>query len=321
VPAICECLRREPGDDAYRPAPLQAAVTEDPPASSEFPDGRSALVRLGWTPQLEAAFAAQPTPGLLAARVAGAQREIYTLWSGDAVLAATLSGKLRHGAEHGELPAVGDWVVAQPDGSERAIIHDVLPRHTVLARSRAGRSGERQVLAANCDVVFIVSSLNLDWNPRRIERAVALVRASEAQPVLLLTKLDLCPDPSPQLRTASELLPDVPVHTLALPERRGLDALAPYLVPGRTLALLGSSGVGKSTLVNCLLGEERAQTGAIREHDDRGRHTTTRRELYALPSGALVIDTPGIREVGVFDEQSDEHKRPRRRGKSPRSSR
>jgi ribosome biogenesis GTPase / thiamine phosphate phosphatase len=300
--------------------PQDPQELQEPQDQAAFADGRFALVRFGWTPQLEAAFAALPEPGFRAARVAGAQREIYTLWSDAGVLDAALSGKLRHAAERGELPVVGDWVAVKQEPDKSAIIHELLPRRTTLARQRAGRSQERQVLAANCDLVFVVSSLNLDWNPRRIERALAMVRSSGAQPVLILSKLDLCSDPSPQLATAAEIAPGVAVHALSMHERTGLDALATYLVPGQTIVLLGSSGVGKSTLVNSLLGEERAQTGAIRDRDDRGRHTTTRRELYALPSGALVIDTPGIRELGLPDEEPSErptHWRKTRRG-SPR---
>jgi ribosome biogenesis GTPase len=285
-----------------------------------FGADRLALVRFGWSPPLEAAFTALPEPGFAAARVAGAQRELYTLWAGTDVLNGALSGKLRRDAAQGELPVVGDWVAVRQEPGKSATIHELLPRHTTLARQRAGRSQERQVLAANCDTVFIVSSLNLDWNLRRIERALAMVQASGAQPILVLTKLDLCPDPSPQLTAAAEIAPGVAVHTLSTHERSGLDALAPYLVPGQTIALIGTSGVGKSTLVNSLLGEERAQTGAIRAQDDRGRHTTTRRELYALPSGALVIDTPGMREFGLLDEEPSErptHWRQTRR-RSPR---
>ena len=291
-------------------------MTQEPPQQ----DDRAVLVRFGWTPQLKAAFTALPEPGFAAARVAGAQRELYTLWAETDVLNGVLSGKLRRDAAHGELPVVGDWVAVRQEPGKSAIIHELLPRHTTLARQRAGRSQERQVLAANCDTVFVVSSLNLDWNPRRLERALAMVQASGAQPVLILTKLDLCPDPSAQLAAAAEIAPGVAVHTLSTHASSGLDALTPYLVPGQTIALIGTSGVGKSTLVNCLLGEERAQTGEIRAQDDRGRHTTTRRELYALPSGALVIDTPGMREFGLLDEEPSErptHWRQTRR-RSPR---
>jgi ribosome biogenesis GTPase len=203
------------------------------------------------------------------------------------------------------MPIVGDWVAARidPHGSG-ATIEQLLPRRGALVRKSAGGTSTPQLLAANVDVAFLVSSLNHDWNPRRVERALAMIWESGAQPVLLLTKLDLCPDPTPQLAAASEVALGVPVHALSVYEQRGLAVLAEYLAIGRTVALIGSSGVGKSTLVNHLLGESRTATRAIRSADDRGRHTTTHRELFELPSGGLLIDTPGLREIGLFDAEA-----------------
>ncbi|MEY4575299.1 MAG: RsgA2 [Pseudomonadota bacterium] len=262
------------------------------------------LVRFGWADPFKTALTTLQDTSLIPARVASAQREHYRLWTENAVLPAAISGKLRHLADRGELPVVGDWVAARSDpNQEQAVIHALLPRRSALVRQAAGNTMEPQVLAANVDLVFLVTSLNQDWNPRRIERALALVWEAGAQPVLLLTKLDLCPDASAQLEAARAVALGVPVHALSVLDTRGLEVLDSYLAPGRTLALIGSSGVGKSTLVNYLSGEERAAVSGIRA-DERGKHTTTHRELFELPGGGLIIDTPGMRELGMWEAQS-----------------
>ncbi|MET0386313.1 MAG: ribosome small subunit-dependent GTPase A, partial [Polyangiales bacterium] len=263
------------------------------------------LSRLGWADPFKSALTSLGDDSLIPARVASAQREHYQLLSETGAVPAALSGKLRHAADSGGLPVVGDWVAARLDPSgERAIIHAVLPRRGALVRQQAGGTSLPQVIAANLDCVFLVSSLNQDWNPRRIERALALIWEAGAQPVLLLTKRDLCPDPEPQLQAAAEIALGVPVHALSVHAEQGLAALDSYLAEGRTIALIGSSGVGKSTLVNHLLGEERLATRAVRDGDDRGRHTTTHRELFEVRAGGLLIDTPGMRELALWDAQS-----------------
>lgn len=260
------------------------------------------LHELGWTPSLEEALRALRDPNLIPARVSAVHRDAYHLQTEDTACAATLRGRLRHQAGPASLPVVGDWVAARLHCEPiRASVEAVLPRSTLLVRKHADRTHAPQPIAANVDTVFIVTSLNRDFNLRRIERGLALVRESGAEPVVVLSKVDLCTDPSHPLTQVAKVAHHAPVHALSTVTGEGLGALSAYLVPGRTVALLGSSGVGKSTLANALLGTGRMMTRAIRAHDDRGRHATTHRELFALASGALLVDTPGMRELGLWD--------------------
>jgi ribosome biogenesis GTPase len=260
------------------------------------------LEQLGWADPFNTAFESLADQKLAPARVAAAQREHHRLLTEHGVFDARLSGRLRHEARPGELPVVGDWVAAQlqPDQGSATIVAS-LPRRSALVRKRPERSSAPQVLAANLDVVLLVTSLNRDFNPRRIERTLAMIWEGGAQPVVLLSKLDLCEEAASYREQAEAVALGVPVHALSAHSGEGLDELAPYLQPARTLALIGSSGVGKSTLVNALLGQERLATADVRASDDRGRHTTTARELFVLPAGALLIDTPGLRELGLWD--------------------
>jgi ribosome biogenesis GTPase len=197
---------------------------------------------------------------------------------------------------------VGDWVAALPTpGETTATIIAVMPRKATLVRRRAGRASVPQVLAANLDTAFLMTSLNDDLNPRRIERALSMIWEGGVQPVVLLSKLDLCTNPEQRIAAVEAVALGVPVHALSVLSGVGLGQLERYLVPQRTLALIGSSGVGKSTLANALLGGERLATAEVRESDQRGRHTTTARELFVLESGAMLIDTPGMRELGLWD--------------------
>jgi ribosome biogenesis GTPase len=216
---------------------------------------------------------------------------------------ASLAGKLQHDASgRGELPTVGDWVCASVRMEEgRATVHRLLERRTKISRKGAGSVTDEQVLAANIDTVFLVNSLGEDLNPRRIERYLALALDSGARPVLLLTKADLCEDPTKAAAEIQRVAPFVTVHVVSALEGSGLDALAADLAPGQTSVLLGPSGVGKSTLVNRILGEERQKVREIRSHDNRGRHTTTSRQLVFLPEGGMLIDTPGMRELQLWD--------------------
>lgn len=260
------------------------------------------LEKLGWADPFKAAFGSLSDASLVPARVGLAQRERFRLWTGGATLEATLSGRLRHEADSGELPVVGDWVAARPEpAGGRAVIASLLPRRGALVRTRPDGSNQPQVLAANLDRVFIVSSLDQDFSPRRIERALAMIWQAGAEPVVLLTKLDRCAVPEPMIEEAQAVALGCPVHPLSSVTGAGLAELEAYLVRGQTLALIGSSGVGKSTLVNWCCQEQRAATGATREADAKGKHTTTNRELYLLPSGALLIDTPGMRELALWD--------------------
>jgi ribosome biogenesis GTPase len=243
------------------------------------------------------------------ARVVEEQRGSYRLLNEETEYLADVAGRLRHWAGgRAGLPAVGDWVraVAGSSGTGRAVIHEVLPRSSRISRSAAGNPTEEQVLAANVDTAFIVTSLNMDLNPRRIERYVALARNGSVTPVILLTKADLCADPETAVAEVAAATPGVPVHAISAMFGQGLEALAPYLAPGKTCVLLGSSGTGKSTIVNCMLGAEVLRVEAVRESDDRGRHTTTHRELIRLPGGALLIDTPGLREIQLWNGDEEE---------------
>jgi ribosome biogenesis GTPase len=259
---------------------------------------------LGWSEPFIHAFedVQLEFAGAMPARVVAAQRERYRLFCAAGALDAQLSGRLRHEAGEGALPVVGDWVGAllRPDDASATIVA-CLPRRTSLVRKRAGRASLPQVLAANLDTVLLMSSLNDDLNPRRVERTLAMIWESGAQPVVLLSKLDLCADPAPFVAEIEQVAIGVPVHALSVHTGDGLAVLARYLQPGRTLALIGSSGVGKSTLANALLGEQRLATSDVRASDQRGKHTTTARELFVLRSGAMLIDTPGMRELGLWD--------------------
>ena len=243
-----------------------------------------------------------PGNGLCIGRILAQEKGLYRLICERGELAAEPSGKLRFQARSGaELPAVGDFVWADCSrDSTFAVIHGILPRRSVFLRRSAGTAHTCQVVAANIDTVFLCMSLNNDFNIRRLERYLTVAWDSGAAPVIVLTKADLCPDPSPQLRAVEECAMGVDILLTSALAGDGYRKLLPYLRPGKTVALLGSSGVGKSTLINRLLGQERLATNGLR-NDDKGRHTTTRRELFLLPGGGLVIDTPGMRELGLWD--------------------
>jgi ribosome biogenesis GTPase len=222
----------------------------------------------------------------------------------EADVMAEPSGVLRRAAAKGGLyPAVGDWVVLPPrlPGVGPAPIERILPRRSSITRKVKGKVTQAQVIAANVDTVFVVAGLDGDFNPRRIERALVAVWDTGAQPVVVLTKADLREDADEVVRHVEALAAGVPVHAISAKKDLGLDALAPYRTRGATVALLGSSGVGKSTLVNRLLGWERQSTGDVRADDSRGRHTTTRRELVVLPEGGVLVDTPGLRELQLWE--------------------
>jgi ribosome biogenesis GTPase len=237
-------------------------------------------------------------------RILEERKSCYVLLTEDGrEVLASAAGKLQYEASgRGELPTVGDWVCASVRQEEgRATIHRLLERRTKISRKGAGSVTDEQVLAANIDTVFLVNSLNQDLNPRRIERYLALASESGARPVLLLTKADLCEEPAEAVAEVQRLAPFVSVHVVSALDGTGLAELALYLGPGQTSVLLGLSGVGKSTLVNRILGEERQEVREIRSNDGRGRHTTTSRQLLFLPEGGMLIDTPGMRELQLWD--------------------
>jgi ribosome biogenesis GTPase / thiamine phosphate phosphatase len=263
------------------------------------------LTELGWNEQLENDF--PDGDGLVPGRVTVEQRGAYAVATAAGDAWAELAGKLRYETMYrGQLPAVGDWVALQLRQEGKATIRGVLPRRTAIVRKTNLGETEEQVLAANVDTIFLVSSLNRDLNVRRIERYLATAWESGADPAIILNKADLCPvDERAELIAEVEAVAfGVPVHTVSAVTGEGMDELRPYLAPGRTSVMLGSSGVGKSTLVNRLTGTDELATQEIRAGDDRGRHTTSHRELIVLPGGGLVIDTPGLRELQLW-ESSD----------------
>jgi ribosome biogenesis GTPase / thiamine phosphate phosphatase len=239
------------------------------------------------------------TPG----RVAIQHKGTYTVLTPEGELRATVAGRLRyHATEAADLPVVGDWVGLEVRISERAAtIHGVVERRTKFSRKVAGFESDEQVLAANIDVVFIVTSLNADLNPRRLERYLTMAYENGAAPAIVLTKADLCDDPAPALEAVDRVALGAPVHVVSAVTGEGFDALRSHLQGDRTVALLGSSGVGKSTLINELAGEPVLEVQEIREDDERGRHTTTHRQMVVLPDGGIIIDTPGMRELQLWE--------------------
>jgi ribosome biogenesis GTPase / thiamine phosphate phosphatase len=256
----------------------------------------------GWSDQLQHDFAAHAERGLIPGRILVQQRGAYDVVTDLGELAAQVSGRFTHEAGPGAFPAVGDWVALSARPSEgAATIHALMPRRTVFVRKAVQSKADEQVVAANVDVALLVASMNADFNARRLERYLAVAWQSGAAPVVVLTKADLVADPDAAVAEAEAVAFGAPVLAVSVVTGQGVDALAGLLKPGETAVLVGSSGVGKSTLVNALAGDERMATAAIREQDAHGRHTTTHRELIRLPSGALVLDTPGMRELGLFD--------------------
>jgi ribosome biogenesis GTPase / thiamine phosphate phosphatase len=263
-----------------------------------------ALDDLGWTEPFAQAYApwAEKT-GHSPGRVLIEFNHIYRVFTDAGDIEAVLAGRMKHHASsRGELPAVGDWVVVrrQPDDDRGAIV-SVLPRRSRFSRRMAGQVTDEQVVAANVDVVFLVMALDDDFSVRRLERYLLMARESGANPVVLLTKPDLCADTAARVTDVVTVAGDVPVHVLSPKHGEGLEQVAHYLTPGRTGALLGSSGVGKSTIINRLVGSDVQRTQDVREADSKGRHTTSHRELVRLPRGGLLIDTPGMRELQLWD--------------------
>ncbi len=265
------------------------------------------LAALGWSHTFEKQFQTLGDDNLVPGRVVGVERTVFRVQTGQGVAVATLAGRFRHEQATQQLPTVGDWVGVTPiDDGSKAVLKHVLERKTSLSRvSRSGRdpassTATEQLLAANVDYVFIVTALDQDFSVRRIERYLTAVTSGGAEPVIILNKADLCDDVPRYLDAAKAVAPGVPVHTLTALEASTLGDLSTYLSEGTTVTLIGSSGVGKSTLINSLLGAELTPTGAVRAGDDEGRHTTTWREVFVLPGGGVLIDNPGLREIGAW---------------------
>jgi len=262
------------------------------------------LEALGWNQDLDRAFQAwADKPDVRPGRVLIEFNYICRVWCEGGEIDAVRSGRLTHRAtSRGDLPAVGDWVVVRKLADEnRGAIIAVLPRRSWFSRRMAGHVTDEQVVAANVDVVFIVMALDDDFSPRRLERYLLLARESGASPVILLTKPDVCVDVPARVAEIAALAGDVPVHVVSPKFDQGLDRVAEHVPAGKTGALLGSSGVGKSTIINRLVGREVQKTRDIRESDSKGRHTTSHRQLVFLPNGGFLIDTPGMRELQLWD--------------------
>jgi ribosome biogenesis GTPase len=257
----------------------------------------------GWDAAWDAAFAPYRGEGTVPARVAKEFNHIFRVWSEEGDLLAQQAGRMKHRAGgRQDLAAVGDWVaVRRAPGHAEGTIEAILPRRSKFSRKVAGDTMEEQVVAANIDTVLIVMGLDGDYNPRRLERYLVLAHDSGAQAVVLLNKADIASDVDAALAEITAIAADRPVHAISARAGEGLEHVLAYLGPGRTGALLGSSGVGKSTIINAVVGEARLATHEVRARDSRGRHTTRHRELIPVPGHGLLIDTPGMRELQLWD--------------------
>ncbi len=263
------------------------------------------LIELGWDEVWAAQFQALALEGETPARVSLEHNHVFRVLSPDGESLAELSGRIRHEAtSRAEMPSVGDWVAMRPATAEgaRPQIRAILPRRSVFSRKSAGDETKQQVVAVNIDTVFLVSGLDQDFNARRIERYLVMARQSGAQPVVVLNKADLPVNIERIVREIDAVAPNVPVHPVhAKGAGADVSALRAYLSVGKTVALLGSSGVGKSTIINALAGQDLLKTAAVRESDGRGRHTSVHRHLLVLGDGGIVIDTPGMREMQLWE--------------------
>ncbi len=261
-----------------------------------LPATETLLQQIGWDGGWAAAFEPHRAAGLVPARVAVQHRGAYDLIAAGGEIRAAGSQQL---VRDRELPVVGDWVGYDPVGG---LVEVVLPRRTSISRKEVWQAVREQVLAANMDIAFLVQALPLDFNLRRLERYLAMAWESGADPVVLLTKTDLVDDVEPFLAGVETVtLGACPALALSSKTGERLDEIRPFFAGNKTAVLLGSSGAGKSTLVNALAGEELLKTAEVRADDQRGRHTTTRRELILLPGGGVVLDTPGIRELQLWE--------------------
>lgn len=257
------------------------------------------LQALGWNDFFAEYFAPLAQQGYEVGRVAIQHKGAYTLLTEHGELRGEITGKMLYFSDSPlDLPAVGDWVAIRPRVEEgAATIHELLPRKSKFVRKAPGEKVEEQVVATNIDNVFLVTGLDGDYNLKRLERYLVLAWESGAHPIVILNKIDLCADLTALLQEVQTVALHVPILMMSALENEGVEAMRPYLGVGLTGALLGSSGVGKSTIINQLLGEDRQKIKEVRATDSRGRHTTTYRELIALPFGGLLMDTPGMREL------------------------
>jgi ribosome biogenesis GTPase len=260
------------------------------------------LEDLGWNSHFNDHYLEHQTDNLIPARVSFQSKGIYRLISGDGELLAEIAGSLTHHATSSDnLPVCGDWVlVDKSENSSRSRIRFLLPRRTSFYRKQAGTAIGKQVIAANIDTVCLVSGLDADFNPRRIERYLAFAWESGARPVIVLNKADICAELSQHLDAVRALAPGIPVHTVSAIKGLGMESILSHAGKGQTIALLGSSGVGKSSIVNRLLGKSVQDVRETDPDTGRGIHTTTTRHLFLLPCGGLIMDTPGMRELQIW---------------------
>lgn len=265
----------------------------------------TSLSALGWDAGWEAEFAPFRAKGLLAGRVCLEHNHVYRVETEQGEWLAEAAGRIKYQASgRHELPAVGDWVALRPDrAGARAMIRAILARRSAFSRKAAGRGTEEQVVAANVDVVFVVFGLDHPVNARSIERYLVVASRSGARPVVVLNKADLCEETGVALAEARAAAGDTPVHAVSTRQEPGVAVLESYLAHGRTLALLGPSGAGKSSIVNALVGREALAIGEVREWDARGRHTSVHRQMVIRPEGGLIVDTPGMRELQLWDTE------------------
>lgn len=265
------------------------------------------LTVLGWDDFFKHNMAPYAQEGMIPARVMRQDRGIYQVQAREGRLAAELAGRLQHEASsQADLPVVGDWIALKPQqGDGPAVIHAVLERRSYFSRKEAGMRTDEQALCANIDSAFIVSSLigERGFVPRRIERYLTLVWNADVEPVVLLNKRDLCEDVERYVAQTEEVAPGVPVYAVSALTGEGMEETFAHLNRGKTVVLLGPSGVGKSSLINALLGEDTVKTGLVRADDGRGRHITTWRELIILPGRGVIIDTPGMRELQLWADE------------------
>lgn len=282
------------------------------------------LNRLGWNEKFEEAFNEINKDGNIQGRVSREEKGRYTVRHADGECTAVVSGKLRYKAlSISDFPAVGDWVAMKLiNNGEEGVIFNLLPRKSSFTRKAPisgarkvkdykdrtivlGGTTEEQVIAANVDVIFIVMALDCNFNLRRLERYLLLAWNSGATPVIVLNKIDMCDDVEQRYIEVCDIAQGVNIHCISALEDNGIDQLQKYINEGVTIGLFGSSGVGKSTIINCLLGKVELLTGAIRDNDSKGRHTTTWREMVVMPSGGILIDTPGMRELQLWSEMEE----------------
>jgi ribosome biogenesis GTPase len=260
------------------------------------------LETLGWNTERERAFAPSRQNHLEPGRVAVEDKHHYMIFGAAGTLTGKVTGRLLHQASPAELPKVGDWVAFSPVPKEegKAQIHQVLPRRTKLSRKIVGRETEEQVLVTNVDIAFVVQALDRSFNPATLQRHLAMVIEGGVKPVVVLNKTDLCEDILSKLATVESVAADAPVIAVSARTGQAMDSLTQLVRPGETIVFIGASGVGKSSLINQIYGEEIQATTEVRESDAKGRHTTSWRELIVLPNGGLVIDTPGMREFQMW---------------------